>query len=128
MDHVGLEGHDQQHQPRGGDGQSGAVDGPGLPRLHLRTGAGVVAQVARQVAQQPAELAAADLTSDPETLDHAVADRVGQLVLQPVETLAETAGHLVVEGESVERRPQRLRPAHGQRGQRVGQRHARAYR
>ena len=67
---------------------AGAVDGPGLSRLHLRAGAGVVAQVARQVAQQPAELAAADLAGDPGA-STTVADRVGQLVLQPVEALAE---------------------------------------
>ena len=78
VDDLGLEGHEQQHQPRRRDGEPGAVDRPGLARLHLRAGAGVVAQVARQVAQQPAELAAADLAGDPQALDDPVADRVGQ--------------------------------------------------
>ena len=68
----------QQHQPRRGDREPGAVDRPGLAGLELGAGAGVVAQVAGQVAQQPPELAAADLAGDPQPLDDPVADRVGQ--------------------------------------------------
>ena len=48
-------------------------------------GARVVAQEAGQAAQQPAEVAAADLAGDPQPLDDPVADGVGQPLLEPVE-------------------------------------------
>ena len=115
MDDLGLERHEQQHQPRRRDREPRTVDGPGLARLHLRAGAGVVAEVAGQVAQQPAELAATDLAGDPQALDHPVADGVGQPGLEPVEGLAEPPGDLVVERELVERLAQRLGPAGAER-------------
>ena len=119
VDHLGLERHEQQHQPWRRDREASAVDRPGLARLELRAGARVVSQIAGEVAEQPAELAATDLARHPETLDHPVPDRVGEPGLQPVEALAEPTGHLVVQGELVEGFAQRLRSANRQRGQRV---------
>ncbi len=121
-DHRGLEAHHQQHEPGRRDGEPGAVHRPRLPGLHLGAGARLVAQVSREVAQQPPELATAHLARDPQPLDHTVTDRVGEAGLEPVEGLTEAAGHLVVEREGVERRTQRLRPADRQGGQGVGQR------
>ena len=99
------------------------VDRPALPRLELGPGAGVVAQVAGEVAQQPAEVAAAHLAGDPEPLDHAVADRVGQPFLEQVEGVLEPPGDLVVAGEGAERLPQRLRAPLAETTHRLPQRH-----
>src|SRR3954452_1729993 len=54
-------------------------------------------------------------------------ERVGEALLEPVEALPEPAGHLVVRPERRERLTQRLGPAMTELGQRLGQRHARAY-
>ena len=60
--------------------------------------------------QQPAEVAAADLAGDPQRLDEAVAHRVGQPLLEPVEALVEPARRAVVLGEGA-RRPGAAPPA-----------------
>ena len=104
-----------------------AVDGPRLASLHLGAGTGFLAQVAGEVAQQPAELSASDLAGDPETLHDAVADRVCQPLLEPVEAVVETTSHLVVQTERVESLSQRFWPAGAEGGQRLRQRQARAY-
>jgi len=63
----------------------------------------VIAEEARQGAQHPAELAAADLPGQPQRLDDPVGGRVGQLVLEPVQGGAEPPGGVVVVGEAGER-------------------------
>ena len=122
-----LERHQQEHDPRRGDREAGAVDGPGLSRLELGAGAGVVAQEPGEVAQQPPEVTAADLAGDAQALDDPVADRVGEALLEAVEALPEPAGDLVVERELGERHPQGLRAAGAERGDRVGQRQPGSY-
>lgn len=89
--------------------------------LELRACPGLVAQVAGEVAQRPAELAAAHLAGDPQPLDHTVPGRVGEPVLEPIQAVAEPPGHLIVEGELVERLAQGLRAAGAQSGQRIRQ-------
>ena len=126
-DHLGLERHQQQHHPRRCDREPRAVDRPRLAGLELGAGAEVVTEVAGEVAQQSPELAAADLTRDPQALDHPVADRVGEAILEPVQAVSEPSRHLVVEGERLERRAQRLRSPHRERGNRVRQRHPRSH-
>ena len=89
LDHLGLEAHQQQHQPGRGHGQPGAVDRPRLARLELGAGPGVVAQEAGEAAQQSAEVTTADLARHAQALHDPVTHRVGQPVLEPVERVAE---------------------------------------
>ena len=80
-----------------------------LPGLELGPGAGVLAQEARQGAQQVAEVGAADLAGDAQALDEPVADGVAQPVLEPVEAVVEAPGEPVVVRERPERLAQLLR-------------------
>src|SRR4051794_25250653 len=117
-----LGGEQEEHDPGRGHRQPGRRDDPALAGLQLGAGPGVLAEEGGERAQHPAEVAAADLPGDPQGLDDAVADRVGEVVLEPVQTRAEPAGGAVLGGEPGERRPQHLRPAGGEGGEGFGQR------
>ena len=89
-----------QHQPRRGEGKPSRVDRPALAGLELGAGAGVLAEERRQGTEQPAEVAATDLAGHADRLDDAVADRVGERRLEPVDGLVEPAGRRGSPGRS----------------------------
>ena len=94
-----LGGQQDQHQPRRRHRHPGGVHRPRLPGEEFGSGPGVVAEESGQRRQQTAEVGAANLTGDPQRLAHPVADRVGERVLEPVETIVEPAGGAVVGAE-----------------------------
>ena len=63
-----------------------AIDGPALPGLDLAAGPGVFTQRLTEAAQQAADVGAADVAGEPQRLDDAVGNGVGELVGEPVET------------------------------------------
>ena len=119
-------GQQRQDQPRGGDRDLGAVNGPGLTSLKLASGAHVLTQHLRQGAQQRPQVGAADLVGQAQGLNDPVGDRVGETGLESVQGAVEAGGGGVVGGEGPELGADGLRAALTEVGQRLRQAHARA--
>jgi len=79
--HFGLEAQEQEHQPWRCNCHSGTVDGPRLSGLKLRSGAGIITKIAREVAEQPAQISATNFTGNPKRLDHPISNRIRQSIL-----------------------------------------------
>ena len=117
-------GQQCQNQPWGGNRDLGAVDGPGLARLELASGAHVLTQHLRQGAQQRPQVGAAYLVGQAQGLNDPVGDRVGEAGLEPVQGAVEAGGGGIVGGEGPELGADGLRAALTEVGQRLRQAHA----
>ena len=88
-DRLGTQAQQHQQQPRRSNREPGRVHHPALSSLQLSPGPGVIAQERRQCSQQPTQIRATNLTSDPQRLADPVPRRVRQPILQPIQTLDE---------------------------------------